>query len=605
VEHFIRLPVSRTLVRLLLILVAAGVIVTVGADVLLAQSSGAWPELPLPDLPSNSSWRGPGNYLSWVKLLGCWLLFLLWVWSTDWVNRDLQEHGKLDYVRWNSLVFGTFMAGVALLWVVPSFWVDFGLLIAAYAVPLFTYIIKRNALLDPHERVCTPDHIRFWLAERLKKLGVKIEAEKAAPHESGPPIKLLPRGGATEVDNNVRLLSARQSPGFVAAREILLDAIVARATAVMLDFTQQTVAVNFMIDGVWLGRDALERASADQTLETLKLLCGLNAKERRSRQEGTFAVEHTSLKYQATLSCQGTQAGERAVVQFEEKKVRYGSLEELGMRSKLQESLLELIAGKQGLVLFAAPPANGLRTTMNVSLRCTDRLTREFLSFEEETNRYEEIENIPAITYRLSDELPPAGALQRALRMEPHVAVVRDLVDAEMVRLLCDAAEERLVIGSVRAKDSAESLLRVLSLGTPAALFAKSITAVLSQRLVRKLCESCKEAYTPPPEVLKQLGIPPDRVQTLYQPPQPNPQERRKPAPCKACGAIGYVGRTAIFELLPVGENVRKVLATSPKLELLRAAARRDGMRSLQEEGVVLVAKGVTSLQELMRVLKQ
>ena len=138
----------------------------------------------------------------------------------------------------------------------------------------------------------------------------------------------------------------------------------------------------------------------------------------------------------------------------------------------------------------------------------------------------------------------------------------------------------------------------------PPAEFAKAVTLVTGQRLVRKLCESCKEAYAPPPQLLRQLGIPEGRVQAFYRPPQPN-ADNAKQEPCQACGAIGYVGRTAVFELLTVGDAVRKVLSADPKVDLIRQAARKDGMSSLQDEGVLLVAKGVTSLPELMRVLKQ
>ena len=121
--------------------------------------------------------------------------------------------------------------------------------------------------------------------------------------------------------------------------------------------------------------------------------------------------------------------------------------------------------------------------------------------------------------------------------------------------------------------------------------------------MIRKLCDSCKEAYAPPPQILQQLGIPEGRVQAFYRPFQPNPQEPKEP--CQVCGGIGYLGRTAIFELMVVGDAVRKVLADNPTPEVLRQAARKEGMKSLQEEGVLLVAKGVTSLPELMRVLKQ
>ena len=184
------------------------------------------------------------------------------------------------------------------------------------------------------------------------------------------------------------------------------------------------------------------------------------------------------------------------------------------------------------------------------------------------------------------------------------MVVVRDLVNGETVGAMCEqTAADRLMIGTVRAKDAAEALLRVLVLGVPAAEFAKAVTAVGNQRLLRKLCETCKEAYAPTPQILQQLGIPEGRVQAFYRPPQPNPEEPKEP--CEVCGGIGYLGRIAIFELLTVGTAVRQVLTASPKLDLVRQAARKDGMKNLQEEGVLLVARGVTSLPELMRALKQ
>ena len=127
------------------------------------------------------------------------------------------------------------------------------------------------------------------------------------------------------------------------------------------------------------------------------------------------------------------------------------------------------------------------------------------------------------------------------------------------------------------------------------------MTAVLYQRLIRKLCPDCKVGYTPPADVLKKLGIPPGKVEQLYRPPKPEEIEK----PCKTCQAIGYLGRTGLFELLVVTDQMREILIKQPKLELLKQAARAAHQRSLQEEGVLLVAQGITSLQELQRVLQQ
>lgn len=558
---------------------------------------------PKAELPKD--YRGSGNYLSVIKIIACWLVFLLWIKTTDWANTDSQEY-KLDYHRWNPIIFGTFFGAFLLMWIIPLFWIAFPLLLIAYAAPLTVYIVQRNAKLEHNQRVLTAEHLRFLSATHLNKLGMKIQAEKADPHESGPPVKAFAHGGPDEATNNARLLMARQSLGLTMAREILAESLAGRASSIMIDFTAQGATIRTMVDGVWIPRETRARDVADPAQESLKLLCGLNPQDRQSRQEGTFAVEYESARLAATFASQGTSTGERILIQFEEKKIHFKALEELGMRAKLKEELQQSLGTKQGYVLLSAPPSNGLRTTTDVAINTCDRFTREFAAVEEENNRYEEVENVPVTTYKAADGQTPIDILPKFFRTEPDVAVIRDPIDAETIALMCEEIEDnRLMISTIRSKDSAEGLLRVLALGVSPTEFAKAVTAVVSQRLVRKLCEGCKEAYAPTPQVLQQLGIPEGRVQAFYRPPQPGSEEQRDREPCEKCGGIGYYGRTAIFELLTVGDAVRRVLAENPKLESLRKAARKDGMKSLQEEGVLLVAKGVTSLPELMRVLKQ
>lgn len=159
-----------------------------------------------------------------------------------------------------------------------------------------------------------------------------------------------------------------------------------------------------------------------------------------------------------------------------------------------------------------------------------------------------------------------------------------------------------MVLGTIRAKEAAEALLRVLMLKVSAQQFAPVAKSVLNVRLIRKLCEECRQPYAPNPEMLKKLGIPPDRVQALYRPPDP-PEDPKDI--CKVCRGIGYHGRTAIFELLKVDDKLREALLKQPKLEVLRKVAKANRHQGLQEEGLVLIVKGVTSLQELQRVLKQ
>jgi len=588
------------MLRKLLLLFVVALIVLLGTGVLLAAESTEWPAIQPTPRPE-SDFRGPGFYLSWVKVLACWLVFLVWVYSTDWVNRDAQEL-KLEFLRWNPIVFGTFVGAFVLVWLLPSFWIGFPLLLVAYAAPLCSYVVYRNSRVTNDQRVFTPEHIRYCLSVWFGKVGVKIEAEAPDPHKTGPPVILGARGADDPKQDTARLLAARQSPGSLAAREILADALSYRSSAIMLDYTQQGVAVRFMVDGVWLNREAIDREHGDPALETLKILCGLNPQDRKSRQEGTFQVEYQSLTYPGTLTSQGTKTGERVLVQLMDEKVRFETFDDIGLRAKLQEQLRAMLDLDRGLLLISAMPAGGLRSTADVVLRHTDRLMREFVAVEEENHRYQEVENCPVTTYNAAEGQSPVDVLPKVFRTQPDVVVVRDLVNAETVRLMCrETAEKRQFISTIRAKDCADALMRVLAMGVPAEELAAAVAGVIGQRLIRKLCDACKEAYTPPPQVLKQLGIPEGRVQAFYRP----PQQTEETEICEKCSGIGYYGRTAIFELLTVGDTVRQVLRSGPKPDLLRKAGRKDGMRSLQEEGVLLVAKGVTSLPELMRVLKQ
>jgi type II secretory ATPase GspE/PulE/Tfp pilus assembly ATPase PilB-like protein len=569
----------------------------INSSQLMAQGTG------LPAYPLSNGWSGPGGYLNWVKILVCWLLFLAWCGTTDWVSRDAQEH-RTNYLRWNPVVFGAFAGAFLLHWVLPWFWVGFPLLVIAYVAPLAAYVVIRNGKVANEERVLTPAHLRFWFSEHGKLLGMKIAAEKKGVHEGGPPVTLAARAG-NERDDNVRLLSARQSPGFTDARGLLADGLFRRADAVMLDYSQERVVVKHMVDGVWLDAPASDRDTGDPILESLKLLSGLNPEDRQSRQEGRFAAQYAGENYAATLVCQGTPTGERVLVQLEGKRVRFDSMEAVGMRPKMEEQVREIMARQQGFFLISAMPASGLRSTTNVILRSSDRFMREFYGVEEADNRYEPVENIRITTYKAAEGQTPVNLLPELFFQDPNVVVVRDLVNGETVGMLCnEIPKDRLIVGTVRAKDCAEALLRVLALKAPPEEFARGITAVLNQRLIRKLCPQCKEAYAPAPDMLQKLGIPEGRVEAFYRPRQP-PAEGEKQEMCPECTDIGYVGRTAIFELLMVDDTIRKVLAAGPKLDLLRQAARKAGMRSLQEEGIVLVAKGVTSLAELMRVLKQ
>ena len=579
------------MLRFLFVLLAALFFVAAAPQFAMAQS---WPD------SGGEFSRGPGGYLSVIKILLSWFLFLAWVKTTDWVSQDCLKH-RLNYGLWNTVIFFTFVASFILLWLLPWFELGIGLMAVAYAAPLGAYIAHRNSKVDSTQRVLTPDHLRLLFANVAGVFGIKIEAERKPDHERGPPVKLTPHGAESEMVNQANAVRARQLPGYLFVRELLYDAVEHSASGIMLDYSQSAVGVRYQIDGVWHQHEPRDRDSGDSLLAVMKTLSALNPEDRVTKQQGWFGAEYNGSAYECRLNTQGVETGERVVLQLYRKKAPVMTFDEIGMRPKMQEQLKEALARQDGMILLSSLPAGGLSTTFDAVLKTADRYMRDFASVEDATKREREIENLHVTTYNAAAGESPATVLPEIIRKYPNVIVVRELANNETASILCEQAkDDRLVITGIRAKESVEALLRVLMLKVPAQEFAPVVRVVLNQRLVRKLCENCKEAYAPPPEVFKQLGIPAGRVEVLYR--EPTQTEGKV---CPACRGLGYRGRTAFFELLVVDDSVRQAMVRTPKLDVLRTAARKAGMRTLQEEGIVLVVKGITSITELTRVLKQ
>ncbi len=562
-----------------------------------AAASDAWPPY---TLPSASKFpRDPGFYLSTVKILLSWALFALWVKTTDWVGQDCLRLG-LNHQLWNPVVFGTFIGSFVLLWVLPTFAIAFPLLLLAYFVPLGAYLAVRNQAVEPHQRVLTPSHIRFLLAGGLGKMGVKVSAEKQMDYQKGAPVDFKGAvGGGRSGEANLTL--ARQSPAYVPAKGMVADMIDRSGDAMMMEFTAANVAVRYQIDGVWHNIDPLDREPGDMLLAVFKMLAGLDPAERVKRQEGAFSAEYHTKKYNCKLQSQGVEGGERALVSLQSPKAPILTLEELGMRSKTQQQLEALLNLPQGMVLFSSLPQGGLSSLFDGALKACDCYMRDFASVEDVKYPEREVENVHVTTYNPAGGEQLLPVLQKMVRTYPNVIVVRNMNDPEIGKFLCDQThDERLVLTSIRAKDAPESLLRVLMLKVPPKDFVNAISGAVCTRLVRRLCDECKEAYAPPAEVLQQLGTLASKVQTLFRP----PTEADPKKPCPNCQGIGYKGRIGMFELIVVDDGVREALVKNPKIDAVRAAARRAGMKTFQEEGLVLLVKGTTSLTELQRVLK-
>ena len=545
--------------------------------------------------------RSKSAHVSWLKLVGVVVALLIWVRTGDWINRDAQIY-RINFFVWNSVLLGCGVVAGALLFVLPAFASLPALFLAALG-PMIAYAIKHNATVEPHQKVFTGGWFRHQIAVLAGKVGIKLSGEEEADYLKGAAVDLIARGSDDPTVNQANLLTARRSPGYVLVKQLIADMVASRSEQAMLDYRQDTVAVRRLIDGVWHNGEATERDSGDVMLAVMKQLANLKPAERRAKQAGQIGAEYEGGKYNVQITSQGVKTGERVMVGL--KNIAEASLKtysELGLRDKIRDQWAAVLAGESGLAVISAMPGGGLTTLTDVSLMETDRLMRDFFAIEDVHRPEREIENVVVKTFDSKQGESAATIMPKLVRLYPNVYVCRDFGDPESAKIMLEQVkDEKLLITTVHAKEATEALLRLLQKKVPHRDFAENVTAVINMRLIRLLCDDCKVGFEPAPALLQKLGIPQGKVEMLYAPPKP--EEEKKP--CPTCGGLGYKGRTGLFELLNVNDKVREVLLKQPKMEYLRKAARTAGMRNHQEEGILLVAKGATSLQELQRVLKE
>lgn len=604
----------RTLMSRALPCAGAALIVLVGSGLLHAQEYATG--MPGPHELN----RGPGFNLAIYKIVLLICLLLAWVFTTDFINRDSVEIGKsidLPPEIWNPIAVFSFLGAFILAFLMPMFILGFLIVFLAEVVPIAIYITLRNGRVTNERKVLTPDHIKRVIQNigRGKK-GPVVEKE---PWELGPTVELQPTGKDSSA-NQAALIDSRQNTAFVPTKKLIADALDNRAEKIMLDFTADAVAVKYYIDGVWHSgnpkihdKEPLNRQWGDQMLHVIKRLALLNPAERRAKQEGKLKIEYSGSKYDTQVSSQGTQTGERAVVTFLLITKLVRSLEDLGMRDKQRDQLKEILQmGNTGIVAFASMPGDGLTNFWVAALRATDRLLRDFISIEDPAQKEPDIENVNLTLLQPGETVE--GVMPKVLLKQPEVICVPNVKSGTVLDIIAlqASSQNRLGIVSLRAKDGPDALLRLLALKPDMPDFAQQMRAVAYVRLIRKLCDSCKQAMPLTPELSQRLGIPPGRVENIYreyQPPTPEQLAAMKkneiPPTCPKCRGIGYHGRTAIFEFTVLDERMKQALIQQPKIEVLKQTSRAAGNRSLQEEGILLVALGVTSLQELQRALKQ
>jgi general secretion pathway protein E len=568
-----------------------------------AWAADAWPDVG----PDGWTGRGAGGGIGLVGLALWWLCVLGWTATVDWLGRDSRRRGSRP-AFWGTVATLPFLGTALLAWWIPSLLAGLFLMVVAWVGPVIAYAVVGNKGRPESEQLLTPAHFRRLLAAALAPLGITIAVAEAG--EILPTIQLEALGGRDAAENEARKKRAAEAPGFERAGKLLLDAVVARATSVMVGPDPQGMVVRHEVDGVWekprICQPPKKRSDketwvdapqptqdeARAVIDTLATLAGIDPAARTTR-PGMFTLLVDGKPRTCRLQVRRSEAGRQAVVQVEKPGELFKQLSDLGMPTDMIGRLTELLAVEKGLIVISAPPGGGLTTTFDIVLQAADRLLRDFVSIEDAANPPRDIQNVKPVRLDAPPGVEPVDAVATALREYPRVLVTRDLTDKPLALELARLADDnQLVILSMKAGDALDAVARLLALGVPREVLARTLVGSLSQQLVRRLCPRCRQEYPTPGEVLARMKKTPEQVPHLYRPSADG---------CRACKGTGYLGRTALFELAS-GTHLRQAIAARADQQIMRQAAAKDGMQRMRESGMTLVVEGVTSMEEMQRV---
>ena len=515
----------------------------------------------------------------------------------NWTFLDVRLVGTNEPM-WSAVVLAGGLAGLAAAILVPLFFIGLPLGLILFAGAAITYVMHRNNLVIPNLRVLTKAH--------LARLRVRLTGKPMGSEERGPVVGVgrdIIFMGMDDLPIRLPVANEPQRQGVQEVERILFDAIVRHATVVGVLVRGGKAQVRLRVGGRVISGGDAEAPVAEQIPAALKRLAGLSPQETRKPQEGRTRAVVGGQSFELRIKTQGSVQGEQIAVRVIDLASSRMSLGDLGLSEEQVQTLSEALAKRPGIVLLSAPKNSGLTTTLHTCLRHFDRYINTVVAFEPHVDL--EVENVQHVALSQEDGAVASEAVRGQLRLAPDVVAVDSLSSPEVTAVLADASRQQTVLACLRASDAGQALSRLLALVPSPEALAAGLWLVMNQRLVRDLCPVCKEAYRPNPEFLRKANLASQHVDVLYRPPKSIAVEKGKPVICPRCNNVRYAGRTGLFEVMAIDDEARAMIGRGADVADIRAHARKSGMRNLQEEGLALVISGRTSIEEVLRAVKQ
>jgi type IV pilus assembly protein PilB len=387
-------------------------------------------------------------------------------------------------------------------------------------------------------------------------------------------------------------LHQKKTPAVRLVTEIIQTAMLKRASDIHIEPQATATIVRIRVDGVLRELESAPRTLQNSLISRIKILSDMDIGERRAPQDGRFLVTVGERKIDMRVSTLPTQYGEKIVMRLLESSAPLLSFSDLGMPPEIAERMTRLLSLPQGMVLVTGPTGSGKSSTLYSALNLLRKPAVNIVTVEDPVEYA--LPGINQVHVNTRAGLTFASCLRSILRQDPNVIMVGEIRDAETAEISMKAAQTgHLVLSTLHTNDSISAVVRLLDLGIQEYLIASSISCILAQRLVRRLC-TCRKLEPVTSAYIAQLAeagssTVPDMIAI--------------PAGCELCDNSGYKGRVGIYELLVFDESVRAILRGGFKLDVLRNTAKSRGMQRLQDDALQKLHLGLTTLQEIQRVV--
>ncbi len=399
-------------------------------------------------------------------------------------------------------------------------------------------------------------------------------------------------GVQPNMKENARLVSA----GLIPAKELVSNGLSRRAGSIRIDPKGERSQVTFIIDGMAFPGDRVSKIEGQAITQVMKLLAGLDIKERKKPQQGGLKAEFEDLKYELQIIAQPVDGGERLTVRCTNLKVKLDTPTDLGFTEEFRMRM-RLMAQKKGVFLIVGPPGSGVSTLKFVIVRGVDCFTHQIFTVGDTGKK---LDNVTVFKPNAGDSL--SATLMRIFRVDGDIIAIPDMKDATVAKSAFEELEYASLISEINAKDPPAAIVQVLEWVGDPALVARGLNGLIMQKLIRALCPDCRQAYRPNKAFLKKVGLPED-LKVLYRKPKFE-EDEPEPDPCDKCGDLGYFGQIPMFEVLEMTDEMRALVATNPDASAIKSQARKEKMLTVQQDALRLVAEGKTSLEEVQRVFK-